>query len=192
MKELLLTLIISLSFVTFNVAQAQKEKKKSNEDAVAYEYLQKDSATDKFKYEEVIIAEGISQADIYKRAKGLILRNFKSSDNLTQLDDENISSIIATPTIIIDEYDLTFKLIIYCKEGRCKVVIESFVARTTVYGSGEDDAMTFEGPLENSAKLFGKKKSEKLLMSISENNKKIIADLKSVIVNNKAGDQGDW
>ena len=190
MKKLLLTLIISFSFVTFNDAQAQKEKKKSNEDAVVYEYLQKDSATGKYKYEELIQAEGISQKDIYQRAKAWIVRNLKSSDNMTQLDDATMSSLVATGFIGMAAYQglsYGFKLSVYCKEGRYKVIIDNFNLNNSFLG--------ISGPLEepNNKKLLGPPLLKKSMLEISEKNKAMIQDLKSTIASGSIpGDKGDW
>ena len=83
--------------------------------------------------------EGISKKDIYEKSKSWAIKNFKSADNLTKLNDSDFNELIVSGTVKIDsvrlpylfkQYSknsyLNFKLIIKCKDGKYKYEIENF------------------------------------------------------------------
>ncbi|MGE0638302.1 MAG: DUF4468 domain-containing protein [Bacteroidia bacterium] len=189
MKKIPLLLFICGLF-TFNSVEAQKSEKKSKGVEEVYQYLPFDSVQGKYIYEELIQVEGISQKDIYTRAKAWIVRSLKSSDNMTQLDDPTMSSLVATGFIGMAAYQglsYGFKWSVYCKEGRYKVIIDNFNLNNSFFG--------ISGPLEepNNKKILGPPLLKKSMLEISEKNKAMIQDLKSAIASGSIpGDQGDW
>lgn len=89
------------------------------------------------KSETILDIEGVSQKDLYERTKIWMARNLKSSDNQTLLDDEGHERIIGTGNLLlanrglITDRILNFKLSVYFKEGRCKIVGDNMVFSET-------------------------------------------------------------
>jgi len=163
-----------------------------------------DSLTGRFKYEQVIQAEVIKQADIYDRSKNWIVRSLKSSDNAINLDDSNKGSIIATGNILLNDQSgflkytnvvLNFKFSVYCKEGKYKIIVDNFILNYNVHLVGEIQPRTT--PLEEGFKkegvYKGKKQTDKTYIEVDEKIKKMILELKSSVTTGKVpGDKGDW
>lgn len=200
----LLVVIISLSFAVFNNAQAQKTKKQSDEPEVVYQFLLKDSITGKYKYEELIKSEGITQINIFDRAKDWVVRTLKSADNMVNLDDANKESITATGNILLDdqlgfvgyrEITLNFKLSVYCKEGRYKIIIDNFILNY-IYDTGTLRAprtVSLEDGFKKEGAMTGKKQMEKVKAEADAKIKKMLEEIKSAIATGTMpGDKGDW
>lgn len=200
MRKLLFIFFI-LSVVASNNAFAQKGKN----DVKTVTAIPKDSITGKFKYEELIKADGISQMDIYERAKNWIVRTLKSSDNVVNLDDENKAQITATGNILLHDQIgfcaftdlvLNFKYSVYCKEGRYKVIVDNFILSYKVDCANGKELRT--SPLESVSEkrvgvVMGQKSYEKVNTEVDERIKELISSLKnSISSGNVAGDQGDW
>ncbi len=157
----------------------------------------KDTETGKYKYEIVTQTEGISQEEIYKRAKEWMLRTLKTSDNMVSFDDESKSSLISTGNIFLEsqggwcawnQITLNFKISIYCKEGRYKTIIESFIHNAIVNcGTTSSNSST---PLEDL------RQSKQGKRSLEDADNKIQAMLKEIETTIKSGNIGgvddDW
>jgi Domain of unknown function (DUF4468) with TBP-like fold len=165
-----------------------------------------DSTTGKFKYEQIIQADGLKQSDIYDRAKNWIVRTLKSSDNAINLDDASKSSINATGNILLSDQPsgilkytnvvVNFKFSVYCKDGKYKVIIDNFILNYFVNmtdGSRPPRTTSLEDGYKKEGLMKGKKATEKTYAELDEKLKKMLADLKSTVISNKLpGDKGDW
>ena len=105
----------------------------------SFSQLPKNSETGLVVFEDVVQLPGLSQEEIFGKAKSWILATLKSGDNMTEMSDDNFKKIVSTGTISIDslrmpylgkkysqETLLNFKFIVFCKEGRLKYSIENF------------------------------------------------------------------
>ena len=140
-----------------------------------------DSLTGKFKYEQVIQADSIKQADIYDRAKNWIVRTLKSSDNAVNLDDSNKGSINATGNILLSDQGggpvkyrsvvVNFKFNVYCKDGRYKIIIDNFILNYDLVGnSGGTSAVStsLEGGYKKQGMYKGHKATENTHIETNE------------------------
>lgn len=166
-----------------------------------------DSITGKFKYEEVLQTDSISQEDIYNRAKNWIARNLKSGDNMVNLDNADKSSIIATGNILMSDQAaallsykdvvINFKFSVYCKQGRFKVIIDNFLLDYKLYfkmdGTSKNITTSLEGGYKKSGVVKGEGATQRTYIEANASFRKMIADLKSSIESGAVpGDKDDW
>ncbi|HMQ76786.1 MAG TPA: DUF4468 domain-containing protein [Flavobacteriales bacterium] len=186
MKQLLISLALFVSVTAFG------------------QTIPKDEETGKFKYEKVIQAEGLSQADIYDRAKSWVVRTLKSGDNAVNLDDENKEALNATGNIVLNDQVgwlgytnvfLNFKFNVFVKEGRFKVVIDNFMLSYNVVNTQGQFPRT--STLEEGFKKEGLAKADKQTQAMYEDaNEKLtqmLVDIEAAVANGGLEkDNSDW
>ena len=161
--------------------------------------IPKDEETGKFKYQKVVQAEGLTQAEIYERAKNWVLRTLKSGDNIIDLDDDKNESINATGNILLKDQTniytknvLNFKFNVYVKEGRFKVIVENFTLHYVLLNS-ESRITALEEGYKKEGFFNGSKKTQKMYLDVDDNVKKMLADIEKAV---KSGgleeDADDW
>lgn len=101
--------------------------------------LPKDPETGKVQFTGVVDLPNQTKEIIHKKAKLWITTTLKSGDNMTELNDENSTQVVGTGNLVIDTLYvgckwcranhavLNFKFIVFCKENKCKYVIENFL-----------------------------------------------------------------
>ena len=183
-------------FVAINIVKAQE--------------FPKDKETGLVVYEGVVDFPDMTQKEIYTKAKSWIITTLKSSDKMTELDDENYKQIVGTGTILLDslllpdarngfseEALLNFKFIVFCKEGRLKYSIENFLLIYTYWDRKINDKVV-ETSLENIKSFdinWSKKKKAKFKVNVYECvDKNINLLIESYIynMNKKTEDEEDW
>jgi len=98
--------------------------------------LPKNEKNGKVEYTDVVQLEGMSKDEIYKKAKMWMVSTLKSGDNMVELDGSTSDQMVGTGNIkpviddkknktryLIQDANLNFKFIVYCKEGRLKYVV---------------------------------------------------------------------
>jgi hypothetical protein len=165
-----------------------------------------DSVTGKFKYEMVINVDSLNHSVIYDRGKNWIVRTFKSSDNIVNLDDSNKNSINATGNILLSDQSgglvkyknvvVNFKFNLYCKDGRYKIIIDNFILHYDLVidaTGGAPNTNSLEGGYKKQGLIKGKGATEKTHKETHDAINKLILELMSTINLNKLpGDKGDW
>lgn len=136
----------------------------------------------KVVYTEVIKIDDLSKSDLYKRAKKWVVLNYKSANDVIQLDDKEDGIIIAKGTFGIRYYTRNPKiehtLQIETKNGRFKYTISNFIYN-------DNQGYTFF--IENFPKGWAGKK--KLYRLIDEEVNKIISNLKQSM---NSEEKDDW
>ena len=93
---------------------------------------------DKAVLDTVVVSDTIQSAVLYERAREWMLRNLKASDNQVSLEDDSKTRLIGTANLLLPgkkgpdksihtDRVLNFKLSIFLREGRYRVVAENIV-----------------------------------------------------------------
>lgn len=102
----------------------------------AQNILVADEATGDYYFEEVVQANGLSQAELFKRAKTWILATLKTGDNNITFNEEDFSAVNTGAikidkksfiTYYIDAGAFDFKFHVWCKEGRYKYRVDNIM-----------------------------------------------------------------
>jgi uncharacterized protein with TBP-like fold DUF4468 len=138
MRFKLITLIIIFAFISNAMAQ-----------------LPIDEETGKVIFTDVVRLEGMTNDEIFEKAKLWVVSTLKSGDNMVELDGTNSDKIIGTGNIVIPQneinefikplkyfsnYTLNFKFIVFFKDNRLKYSVEnfnfSFISTRKAYNTG--------------------------------------------------------
>jgi len=117
--------------------------------AITFAQFPKDPETGKVVYSDVIELPGLDKKTIYDKAKLWVVSTLKSGDNMVELGGSTSDQIVGTGNINLDsiiynpmfknlymnDANLNFKFIVFCKDGRLKYSIENFTM-STMAGSG--------------------------------------------------------
>lgn len=158
-----------------------------------------DEVSNDYYIEEVITAEGLSDKEIYDRAKAWILANLKTVDKNIEFNDEELT-IVNNGTIKIDQKGFftvavqegycNFKYHVWCKDGRYKVRADNIMYRLLL---NQGDRMVTT--TTTYAELYEKKKkklNEYLLGEADQKLSAVIAIMHDSIINNtKQEDKND-
>ncbi|MEI7661477.1 MAG: DUF4468 domain-containing protein [Bacteroidota bacterium] len=108
-------------------------------------------------YDTVINVKDVSKQDLYKRAKNWVISTVRTSDNTVVFDDSGFNEIRTDVTIGISLYigvaQVNFKLSIYLKDNKCRLLCESFMLHYV-------GSRIYDSPLET-AKFIDIKKVNK-------------------------------
>lgn len=94
--------------------------------------------TGAFEFSEIVLLDGLTKADIYKKAKFWMVSTLKSGDNMVELDGSKSDQVIGTGNLVMkidEEFEkkysikdnvLNFKFIVFCKDNKLKYSISNF------------------------------------------------------------------
>jgi hypothetical protein len=181
MKKILLTLLI-LSVILSSQAQTMPINEESGE----------------IEYQEVVLLDSKSKDEIYQNAKTWMLSTLKSSDNMTQLDDQEKNQLIGNGTLMLDKRSgmidcmVNFKIIIKIKEGRYQYTINNFLHfyyqdGITPLRSSLNEIMTNDW----GGKPMKEKKQEEIRKEVDTKIKALINNMKTSILE-KNNEDDDW
>ena len=142
-------LVLVLAFLLATpAAYAQKEKEYEGETAPT---LPIDPESHLVAYTGVVEVLGVTQAQLYSRAYEWVAKNFKSAQDVIQMQDKESGKIIAKGNVkaFIKKYPQghnSFTLSIYVKDGKYKYDITNFKNENQVVGrySGDYSMGNFE------------------------------------------------
>lgn len=133
--------------------------------------IDKDSATGKYSYSEVLKVDGKSAEQLYKNAKYWIVLNFKSAKDVIQLEDKENNKIICKGNFetgwMGKSGHVNNTMILEFKDNRYKITVTDF----SYYSSGSGE-VSFDGPMAFRKSLI-KDSTKKLQDIIHSLNKKI-------------------
>ncbi|WP_223650542.1 DUF4468 domain-containing protein [Hymenobacter psoromatis] len=99
--------------------------------------LPTDSASGKILYEAVVQAPGVSQAELYRRAREWFVSNFKAYKEVVGVEDPVGGEIAGTYhsllTKVLTTYEVWRTLKVYVKDGRYRYELTDFGARDIKY-----------------------------------------------------------
>ncbi len=156
---------------------------------------------DEALFERVIAVDTISKDDQYKRARLWMAENLKSSDEQILADEENHEYIIGTGNVFLPDQTLlrekvvNFKMSIYFREGRYKVIFSELVYSWVAVSM--DMTTRTPGMLElneNYKKLYSKKKIKKTKVEeeIDTAFENLLDDLNDAITGGSENHSDDW
>lgn len=118
-------LFTTLTFILTNICYAQNKK---NQEPPLTLYTNESGS---YIYDTIIEFQELKKEELYDRAKKFILSNVRTNDNNFKFDDENKSEINTDVGLSMSKtYNGTsafFKLNIMFKEGKCKIIAQSFL-----------------------------------------------------------------
>jgi hypothetical protein len=133
-------------------------------------------------YSGVVEVDSIDKKDLHKRAKKWFVNNYKSANDVIQLEDIENGEIIGKGYFTISYYTrdprISHTISIFVKDGRYKYVITDFS-----YSDNQNEKF----PIENFPKSWGGKK--KLYLKIHEEVNSIITSIEKFI---KTKPVEDW
>ena len=174
------------------VSNAKKEKEKNPI------VITKDETTGKYAYEKVIVVEGLSADEIFKRAKQHVISTFKTVDNNIQFDEENkyitnnanflienangMAGIL--PWAVVNGF-CNFKFNLQIKDGRYKIVIDDLIIKYTFSADAPPNIITYD-------KLSKKKWDEHIRNDVNGKVASIAASLEAAIKKEGKNASDDW
>ena len=96
-----------------------------------------------FVLDTVLNFTNTSKEDLYKRAKNWVVSTIRTSDKTVIFDDKDFNEIRTDATLALPVYQgatVNFKISIFFKENRCKIVYESFMYHYVGLSGIEDSA----------------------------------------------------
>lgn len=162
-----------------------------------------DPETGKVVYTDVIELPEMDKKAIYEKAKLWMVSTLKSSDSMTELSNEESDQLIGTGNLNISEFKvpspmgtylsrgavLNFKVLIFCKDGRFKYVLENFTFNyLDLYGNVQTDLIE----LKPSASVPKKKRETFKEMATENINGNIVSLINDLIAQMKSNSNGDW
>ena len=159
---------------------------------------------------------GVPDTVLYERAKEWMLRNLKSADNQVSLDDKVKEKLIGTTNLLLpdkkenafsysSERVLNFKLSVFVKNGRYRVMIENIVYSEVVetyYLDGHNERrpgmISMEAIVEKKSmpRANGKpSKANKFDEATIEFNKEIddqVSSLHTAMIGNTGSEESGW
>jgi len=111
--------------------------------------LPRNEKNGKVEFTDVIQLEGMSKDEIFKKAKMWMVSTLKSGDNMVELDGSTSDQIVGTGNLKplindvktknrfrIQDANLNFKFIVFCKEGRTKYTVSNITLSLTTIPQG--------------------------------------------------------
>ena len=84
----------------------------------------------KFVYDTIINVSDAAKTELYRRGKNWVLSTVRTTDNTVVYDDKDSGEIRTNVTLEIPDYPgnyVNFKISLSFKEGKCRIVDESFM-----------------------------------------------------------------
>lgn len=107
------------------------------------------SQSGNFIYDTVVNVNGVSKQDLYKRAKNWVISTIRTSDKTVVFDDTENNEIRTDATMGLPKVqgsNVNFKISIYFKEQKCRIVCESFmfhyIGSTEIYDAAFEKLKT--------------------------------------------------
>lgn len=160
--------------------------------------LPRNTETGKYEYSDVVSVDSVTADKLYSNAKIFMVDAFKSSKDVTQLNDDVAKTVAGRGTTKIEfkgiglsglEKYVRFKVYIQCKENRYKYTFNSFsFSMISSSFSGEKD---LEDESYFTKRWLTKKQYQQLMSQVSETMNLLIADLKKHMAS-QVGSTKDW
>jgi len=190
MKRTFLLLAIALISCADSTSLLAQEKSQKNEYLLAL-----NQSTGQFQYEHIYTFDSttISKEQAYKNAKNYILSTLKTSDNNIVNDDKTFGEILNHGSLIlkpihgsgwtIDKAVLDFKVHIFFKGGRYKLVIDNIAYRAENMAPNPDMGTYKDLKNESVGKKFKR--------AVDESLKDFVNVLNAAVVNNSTSNS-NW
>ena len=193
MKKIFSILTITMLIFSFNSELYGQWGKNKNKQSLDYPENY-DNENKRLFYEEVVEVPGVSRDELYDKLRRFVVLNYKSANNVIQLDDKESGNIVIKGLIPyeinwmgVSPYNSRHTLDIKVKDGRFKYQI-------TCYGMERYDSDT--GFWEETFKGWGTKMEKMLLRHIVGQDKSyqlLILSIKaSVYLESFQDNNDDW
>ena len=181
-------------FLSLGIMVANTKKEKEKNPIV----ITKNEKTGRYGFEKVIVIEGLSADEIFKRAKQYVISTFKTVDNNIQFDEEN-KYITNNTSILIDKANgkvgifswavvngiCNFKFNLQIKDGRYKIIIDDLIIKYTYSPDFPPNILTYD-------QLSKKRWDEHILNDLNGKIAGISESLEAAIKNEGKNVNDDW
>ncbi len=170
--------LFSMIFIASNnIAYAQKSKKENIKEEQESDRPPRDSVSGKFKYQEIVQLDSLTQDEIFNRAKSFLVKKYISTSDILQLADFENGEIIAKVTDMygaiggFNDNEVTYTIKIEVKKGRYRYAFENF-SHSCYMSNSQTGTRYVDDPLETTwwgvKKRIWKLTHEMMIKNIAE------------------------